>query len=106
MGTSKGSLRYWELAMGGQYGSQILDATSATATATGLQVCAINVRSAATFSILSGYAASGDATDFRVDNNLTAYSVEPGMIFAPYGGYFTDIAITAGQVSYYTRRDD
>ena len=99
----KSELKHWELATGGLYGSQILDASSATATATGLRVGAINVRSAATFSILSGYQTLV-ATDFRVDNNLTGYSIEPGMIFAPYDGYFTNIQITAGQISYYTIR--
>ena len=99
----KSELKHWELALGGQYGSRILDASSATATATGLRVGAINVRSAATFSILSGYQTLV-ATDFRVDNNLTGYSIEPGMIFAPYDGYFTNIQITAGQISYYTIR--
>ena len=99
----KSLLKNWELALGGQYGSQILDASSATATATGLRVGAINVRSAATFSVLSGYQTLV-ATDFRVDNNLTGYSIEPGMIFAPYDGYFTNIQITAGQISYYTIR--
>ena len=99
-------LRYWELAMGGQYGSRFLDAVTATATATGLQCGAINVREATVFSVLSGYSSTAQATDFRVDNNLTGYTIEPGMVYAPYGGYFTDIAITSGSISYYDKRDD
>ena len=96
-------LKYWELAMGGQYGSQFL---TATASATGLQCGAINVRSASVFSVLSGYSATSAATDFRVDNALTGNSIEPGMLFPPYGGYFSDIGIISGQVSYYDKRDD
>jgi len=102
-----GDLKYWKLAMGGSLGSQILDAVSATATATGLTCQAIDVREATVFSVLSGYTVpTSTATDFRVSNNLTGYTIEPGMIYAPYGGYFTDIAIISGQVAYYTKGDD
>lgn len=104
---SSGSLKYWKLALGGKLGSQILDAVSATASVTGLECQAIDVRSASVFSILSGYTVpTSTATDFRVDNNLTGYTIQPGMIYAPYGGYFTDIAIISGQVAYYTKGDD
>ena len=103
--SNKSELRHWEIATGGQYGSRFLDAVSATATATGLQCVAINVREASVFSVLSGYIAT-TATDFRVDNNLTGYTIEPGMVFAPYNGYFTDIAITSGSISYYDKRND
>ena len=99
----KSELKHWELALGGQYGSRILDASSATATATGLRVGAINVRKAATFSILTGYTATA-ATNFLSANVPTSVGVEPGMLFAPYNGYFTNIQITAGQISYYTIR--
>ena len=102
----KGSLRYWELSMGGQHGSKVLDAVSGTASATGLQCTVIDVRRAAIFSVLSGYNSLNVATDFRVDNNLTGYTIAAGLIFAPYGGYFSDISISTGQVIYYDRRND
>ena len=103
----KGELRYWELAMGGDTGSLILDAVSATATATGLQCGAIDVREASIFSTLAAWdVATATAIDFRVSNNLTGYTIEPGMLFPGHGRYFTEIAITSGQVAYYEKRDD
>ena len=102
----KGNLRYWEISTGGRYGSQILDAVSGTVSATGLQCTVIDVRRAAIFTVLSGYGVDRLAADFRVDNNLTGYTIAAGLIFAPYGGYFTDISISTGQVAYYTKRND
>ena len=104
---SSGELSAWEMVTGGETGSLFLDAVSATATATGLQCGAIDVRRASIFSVLAGWDVSlATAIDFRVDNNLTGYTIEPGMIFPGYGRYFTGIALTQGQVAYYEKRND
>jgi len=104
---SKGELKYWENSMGGDTGSKFLDATSATAVATGLQCSVIDVREATAFSVLTGYDLSAGATvDFRVDNGLTGLTIEAGLIFPGYGRYFTSISITSGQVAYNDKKND
>ena len=104
------NLHYWKLAMGGTDGGITLDASSATAIATALEAQMIDVRAAATFSVLTGNVSYSVATattiNFKVDNGLTGISVSPGLLFSGYGRHFTDIQITAGQVTYYSRGDD
>lgn len=107
---SSGGLNYWKLAMGGVDGGITLDGTAATAIATGLEAQMIDVRSAATFSVLTGNEShsvtSTYTIDFRVENGLSGLSIEPGLLFSGYGRHFTDIQITAGQITYYSRGDD
>jgi hypothetical protein len=103
----KGELRYWELSMGGDTGTIFLDASSATATATGLQCGLIEARSTCAFSVLAGWDnLINTAVNFYVDNGLSGITVEAGLIFPGYGRYFTDIAITSGQIAYIQKRSD
>ena len=105
---SSGNLKYWELSLGGSDGGITIDASSATAIATGLRAVAIDVRSACAFSVLTGNVNNviGTAINFRVDSGLTGITIEPGMLYSGYGRYFSDIQITAGQITYYSRADD
>jgi len=103
---SSNSLKYWELAAGGT-SSVTLDASTATATATGLQCGLIDVRSAATFSVLTGSSvltsSSITHTGFTVP---TSVATQPGLIWPGYGRIFTSIQITSGQITYYVKADD
>ena len=103
---SSGNLKYWEIAAGGA-SSVTLDASTATATATGLQCGLIDVRSAATFSVLTGSSvltsSSITHTGFTVP---TSVATQPGLIWPGYGRIFTSIQITSGQITYYVKADD
>ena len=107
---SSGELDYWKLAMGGSDGGITIDASVATATATGLEAQMIRVRSAATFSVLTGNVSYSVATattiTFTGTNIPTSVAVQPGLIFSGYGRHFTSIQITGGQITYYSRGDD
>ena len=108
---SSGGLKYWELLMGGYDGGvTMMPVGQDPAIATGLKAHVIEVRSATTFLVLTGNEAhsvsSAYTIDFKVDNGLTGISVAPGYLFSGYGRHFTDIRITAGQITYYTRADD
>ena len=100
------NLSAWELSQGAA-SSVILDASVATATATGLQCGLIDVRSAATFSVLTGSSvlttSSITHTGFTVP---TGVATQPGLLWPGYGRLFTSIQITSGQISYYQKRDD
>ena len=103
------NLAYWEIAGGGS-SSVTLDASVATATATGLQCGLIDVRSAATFSVLTGNVsysvATGTSITFTGTTVPTGVATEPGLIWPGYGRHFSSIQITSGQITYYDKRDD
>jgi len=100
------ALKYWELASGGA-SSVTLDASVATATATGLQCGLIDVRSAATFSILTGSSVlTSSSVDYAGTTVPTGVATEPGLLWPGYGRLFTSIQITSGQVTYYEKRND
>jgi len=102
-----GELDYWKLAMGGVDGGVTIDASVATATATGLAAQMIRVRSAATFSVLTGASVlTTSSIDYLGANVPTGVAVQPGLIFSGYGRRFTSIQITAGQITYYSKGDD
>jgi len=102
-----GELDYWKLAMGGVDGGVTIDASVATATATGLAAQMIRVRSAATFSVLTGASVlTTSSIDYLGTNVPTGVAVQPGLIFSGYGRSFTSIQITAGQITYYSKGDD
>jgi len=102
-----GELDYWKLAMGGVDGGVTIDASVATATATGLAAQMIRVRSAATFSVLTGASVlTTSSIDYLGTNVPTGVAVQPGLIFSGYGRRFTSIQITAGQITYYSKGDD
>lgn len=104
---TKGNLRYWELSVGGDTGSILMDASAATAIATGLQVGLIDVHDDTIFTTLLGWDVStATAIDFRVDNNLSGITRKAGLLAPGYGRYFTDISINPGQLSHYRKRDD
>lgn len=98
--------RYWEMASGGA-SSVTLDASVATATATGLQCGLIDVRSAATFSILTGSSVLTTSSINHVGTTVaTGVATEPGLTWPGYGRLFTSIEITSGQITYYIKRND
>jgi len=100
------NLKYWEMASGGA-SSAILDASSATATATGLQCGLIDVCSAATFSVLTGSSVlTSSSITFTGTTVPTGVATEPGLVWPGYGRIFTSIQITGGQITYYIKRDD
>jgi len=102
----KGSLRYWELASGGE-SSVTSDASVATATLTGLQCGLIDVRSATEFVILAGTSVlTSGAIDFTGTTVPTGIDTEPGLLWPGYGRLFTSISHSGGQITYYTKRDD
>jgi hypothetical protein len=104
---SKGNLNHWKLASGGLTGSICMDASAATAIATGLQCGLIDVHTDTVFSTLAVAGRSvGTATNFLVDNGLTGVTRSAGLLWPGYGRYFTDITITSGQISRYTKQDD
>ena len=96
--------------MGGVDGGITLDASSATAVATGLEAQWIMVRSPSIFSVLTGNqsysTATGTTIDFRVDNGLSGITVAIGDLFSGYGEHFTSISISSGQITYLSRGDD
>ena len=99
-------LKYWEMASGGSLGSFYLDASSATATATGLQCGLIDVLADTVFSVLTGTSVNTTtAVNFVTGNSLTG-TVKPGLVWPGYGRIFTSIQITQGQLHYYIKRDD
>ena len=103
----RNQLNYWKLGMGGSDGGVTIDASVATATATGLQAQMIRVRSAATFSILTGRDVTATGTlDYLGTNVPTGIAIQPGLLFSGYGRYWTNIQITGGQITYYSRGDD
>ena len=104
MGSS--TLAYWELAAGGA-SSVTLDASVATATATGLQCGLIEVKSAAVFSILTGSSVLTTSSINHVGSTVpTGIAAERGLVWPGYGRLFTSIQITSGQITYYQKRAD
>ena len=104
---SSNELKYWELSQGGRTGSMHLDASVATATATGLQCGFIDVISTAVFTILTGTSVlTTSAVDFRVENGLSGLSRGVGDLWPGYGRHFTSIQITSGQIAYYEKRNN
>lgn len=102
-----GELHYWKLAMGGVDGGITIDASVATATATGLEAQMIRVRSAATFSVLTGASVlTSSSIDYLGTNVPTGVAIQPGLIFSGYGRHFTSIQITGGQITYYSKGDN
>jgi hypothetical protein len=100
-------LKYWELHSGGETGSIHLDASSATATATGLQCGYIDVLSTAVFSVLTGVSILTSSTiNFKVDLGLSGITRQVGKLWPGYGRHFSTIEITSGQIAYYLKRDD
>ena len=100
------NLKYWELAAGGA-GCVTMDASTATATATGLQCGLIDVRSAATFSILTGSSVlTTSSIDYAGTTVPTGVATQPGLLFPGYARLFTSIQITSGQITYYLKRND
>lgn len=107
MAASSNNLRYWELSQGGRTGSIFMDASAATATATGLQCGLISVISTAVFSVLTGRNNfSLTAINFKVDLGLTGVTVPPCDIWPGYGRWFTNIQITSGLIQRYEKRDN
>lgn len=99
-------LKYWELAGGGE-SSVTLDASTATATATGLQCGLIDVREASIFSILTGSSVLTSSSITHTGTTVpTGVATEAGLIWPGYGRIFTSIEITSGQITYYNKRDD
>jgi hypothetical protein len=99
-------LRYWELEQGGNTGSIFIDAGISTAVVTGLQAGRIDVLRAAAFTTLAGWDVStATAIDFLVENGLSGVTSEVAEIWPGHGRYFTQIAISTGQVSYVQKRD-
>ena len=104
---SKGNLKYWELSMGGDTGSICLDASISTAVVTGLQCGLIDIHDDTVFTtLLAADASSGVGIDFRVQNQLSGVTRKAGLLLPGHGRYFTHIAISSGQISYYQKRDD
>ena len=100
-------LKYWELSGGAETGSVIMDASLSTAIVTGLQSGLINVRSAATFSVLTGASVlTTSSITFTGTNIPTGVAIEPGLLWPGYGRVFTAIQLSGGQISYYQKRDD
>ena len=106
MGSSN-QLAYWNLAMGGVDGGITLDASVATATATGLHAHMIRIRSAVTFSILTGGSVlTTSSINYLGTNVPTGVAIQPGLIFSGYGRHFSSIQLTGGQLTYYSKGDD
>lgn len=104
---SKGNLSAWRLEQGGSAGTVFIDAGISTATVTGLQAGKINVLRDAAFTTLAAWDNNtATAIDFRVDNGLSGVTSEVAEIYPGYGRYFTQIAISTGQVSYVNKKDD
>ena len=100
------NLAYWEISAGGSE-SVTLDASVATATATGLQCGLIDVRSAATFSVLTGSSVLTTSSITYTGTTVpTGVATEPGLLWPGYGRLFTSIQITGGQITYYLKRND
>ena len=102
-----GELKYWEISAGGKTGSVCLDASAATATATGLQCGLIDVHDDTVFTqLLAEDVNTGTGFDFRVQNQLSGVTRKAGLLWPGYGRYFVTIEISSGQVSYYEKADD
>jgi len=100
------TLKYWEIASGGQ-DSVTSDASVATATLTGLQCGLIDVRSATTFSVLTGSSVlTTSSIDYAGTTVPTGIATEPGLLWPGYGRLFTSIQHSGGQITYYTKRND
>lgn len=96
-------LKHWQLASGGS-SSVTLDASVATATATGLDCGLIDVRSAATFSVLTGSSIlTSSSINFAGTTVPTGVATQPGLLWPGKGRTFTSIQITAGQITYYLK---
>lgn len=103
----KGLLQYWENSTGAKTGSICMDASSATAVATGLQCGVIDIHANTIFSVLNVWDNNtATAIDFRVDNGLSGVTRNAGILWPGYGRFFTDISIPSGQLSYYLKRDN
>lgn len=99
-------LKYWELASGGE-NSVTSDASVATATLTGLQCGLIDVRSATTFSVLTGSSVlTSSSIDHAGTTVPTGVATEPGLLWPGYGRLFTSITHNGGQITYYNKRND
>ena len=100
------ALKYWELASGGE-NSVTSDASVATATLTGLQCGLIDVRSATTFSVLTGSSVNTSSSITHTGATVpTGVATEPGLIWPGFGRIFTAITHNGGQITYYQKRDD
>ena len=99
-------LKFWELSMGGE-SSITSDASVATATLTGLQCGLIDVRSATTFSVLTGSSVlTSNSIDHLGATVPTGVATEPGLIWPGYGRLFTAITHNGGQITAYKKRND
>ena len=100
------TLKYWELAAGAE-SSVTSDASVATATLTGLQCGLIEVRSATTFSILTGSSVLTTSSVTHTGTTVpTGVATQPGLIWPGYGRLFTSVQHSGGQITLYRKRDD
>ena len=105
---SKNLINQGILAFGGLDGGIVLDATTATATATGLKAVWVEVNSETTFTSVIGWDYT-NATSYTYTgvNIPTGAATALGTRFgAGYGKVITTIAHSGGQVSYYTAIPD
>ena len=100
-------LKYWELSQGGNTGTHLIDATISTAILTGQQIGFIDVRSPAIFTtLLVSDSGAGVGVDFRIQNGLSGVTCAVGEIWPGHGRYFTQVAISTGQIGYAIKRNN
>ena len=105
---SKNLINQGILSFGGKDGGIISDASTATATLTGLKAAWIEVLSDTTFTAVSGWDYSnGTSYTYTGVNIPTGVATVAGaQLGAGYGKKIQNIAHTGGQIAYYTAIDD